>query len=240
MSPSPLIGPRDARFIFRGGGSDFHLFIQMEKSMEAEHSLLFFSYVRADAGFALKLAESLRSAGVHLWIDQLDIRAGDHGDQAAEQALTISESLLIIFSPDAVESKRVMAEVFIALSKNKRIVPVLYKPCKIPYRLERLSHVDFTGDFDRGLERLLSDLAIKSAPADRLPQPYPPAPEKKETQQTQPVGIPRAIPAKSRPHEPARPKPGALKKRNILLIGVMIGLALAIVIGWALWFFLKP
>jgi len=203
----------------------------MEKSIDAKQSLLFFSYARADAGFALKLAESLRSAGAHLWIDQLDIREGDHWDHAAEQALTRAGSLLIIFSPDAVESKNVMGEVSFALSKNKRIVPVLYKPCKIPYRLERLPHVDFTGLFDHGLERLLSHLAIKSVPGEHLPQPYPPAPEKKLNQWTQPVGIPRAMPTKSRPHEPAQPKPEALKKRNILLIGVMIGLALAMVTG---------
>jgi hypothetical protein len=43
--------------------------------MEAKQTLLFFSYARADAEFALKLAKSLRSAGANLWIDQLDIRA---------------------------------------------------------------------------------------------------------------------------------------------------------------------
>ncbi len=64
--------------------------------MEPKQSLLFFSYARADAEFALKLANSLRSAGANLWIDQLDIRAGDHWDRAVEQALTIAESLLII------------------------------------------------------------------------------------------------------------------------------------------------
>jgi len=208
--------------------------------METRQSLVFFSYARADAGFALKLANSLRSAGAHLWIDQLDIGAGDQGNQAAEQALTRAEGLLIIFSPDAVESKKVMGEVSFALSQNKRIVPVLYKPCKIPYRLEPLPHVDFTGDFDRGLERLISNLAIKSVPAEPLPQPYQPAPGKGATQWGQPVGMPTAIPARSRLHEPARPKPEALKKRNYLLIGVLIGLALAMVIGWALWFFLKP
>jgi hypothetical protein len=211
----------------------------MEKSMESDQSLLFFSYAHADAGFALKLAGSLRSAGAHLWIDQLDIREGDPGDQAAEQALTRAESLLMILSPDAVESKNVMDEVSFALSNNKRIVPVLYKPCKIPYRLERIQPVDFTGGFDRGLERLLSDLPVRSVPAEHLPQSYRPAPENKVTQRTQPLEIPRAIPTMAPPHEPARPKTETLRETRILLIGVMIGIGLVIVTGWALWFFLK-
>jgi formylglycine-generating enzyme required for sulfatase activity len=235
----------------------------MEKSMDAKQSLLFFSYAHAEAEFALKLAKSLRSAGANLWIDQLDIQPGDHWDRAVEQALTKAESLLIILSPDAVDSKNVMDEVSFALEENKRVVPVLYKPCKIPFRLRRVQHIDFTGDFDHGLERLLSGLAIKRAPeepqtsqpvpAERLPPPKRPGPEEESTAGPEPVAIPRAIPTEPPAHEPAPPKPEPLKahpkepeaikpesaeprkKRNNFLIGVMITVALAIVVGLALW-----
>lgn len=154
--------------------------------MEPKQSLLFLSYARTDAEFALKLAKSLRSAGANLWIDQLDIRAGDRWDRAVQQALTKAEGLLIILSPHAVDSTNVMDEVSFALSKNKRIVPVLYKPCEIPYRWEPIERVDFTKGFSHGLERLLSDLGVKKVteesqpaqplPEEYLPQPHPPAP----------------------------------------------------------------
>lgn len=86
--------------------------------------MLFFSYARADEAFALRLAESLRSAGGNLWIDQLDIRAGDQWDRAVERALMEAKTVLVILSPTAVDSKNVMDEVSLALEENKRIVPV--------------------------------------------------------------------------------------------------------------------
>ena len=188
--------------------------------MEAKQSLLFFSYARADAGFALKLAKSLRFTGANLWIDQLDIQAGDHWDRAVEQALTKAESLLIILSPAAVDSKNVMDEVSFALEENKRVVPVLYKPCKIPFRLRRVQHVDFTGDFSQGLDRLLTDLAIKSpteklqppqpVPAEHLLKPHRPTPEEELTPQPAPEAEPEQA-FTARPIPAAEEKPYRLQ-----------------------------
>ena len=48
---------------------------------------VFISYARTDGEFALRLAQDLRAADVDVWLDQLDIRAGDPWDQAVEQAL---------------------------------------------------------------------------------------------------------------------------------------------------------
>ena len=36
----------------------------------------FFSYAREDSEFVLKLAEGLRSNGISLWLEQLDIKGG--------------------------------------------------------------------------------------------------------------------------------------------------------------------
>jgi formylglycine-generating enzyme required for sulfatase activity len=155
---------------------------------------IFISYASADTEFALKLAQSLRSAGANLWIDRLDIQAGDHWDLAVEQALEKAKILLIVLSPAAVDSKNVMDEVSFALEENKRIVPVLYKPCKIPFRLRRVHHVDFGADFDHALKRLLNDLAIKEAaeerqpahpvPGEQLAPPYQPMLKEESPQQS--------------------------------------------------------
>jgi uncharacterized protein YbdZ (MbtH family) len=99
---------------------------------------LFCSYDRADAEFALKLANDLRSAGISLWIDQLDIPAGDRWDIAVESALKASPCLLVVLSPASVESQNVMDEVAFALGSNKKVVPVLHRRCDIPFRIQRL------------------------------------------------------------------------------------------------------
>ncbi|MDD1776038.1 MAG: TIR domain-containing protein [Candidatus Methanomethylicus sp.] len=192
----------------------------METSMKAKESPLFFSYARADKEFALKLAESLRSAGANLWIDQLDIQAGDRWDRAVEQALSNTESMLVILSPAAVASNNVMDEVSFAIDKNKRIVPVLYQTCTIPLRLRRLQYLDFTADFSQGLERLLSNLGIR--PSTEEPQPAQPEPKPLQAQPLEPATIKR---------EP----PELGKKEPNLLIGAMIVVVLAIAVVWALW-----
>ena len=55
--------------------------------MPSEPQTAFFSYCREDSDFALNLAEDLKAAGAHVWIDQLDIEPGTPWDRAVEEAL---------------------------------------------------------------------------------------------------------------------------------------------------------
>ena len=127
--------------------------------MKGDDRRVFFSYARADAEFALRLAGDMRSAGVDLWIDQLDIPTGARWDQAVGEALKGCPRLLIILSPASVASQNVMDEVAFAIDENKTILPVLHRPCDIPFRLRRLQHLPFTDDYDKALTRLLTALA---------------------------------------------------------------------------------
>jgi len=122
------------------------------------HGMVFVSYSRADSDFALKLARDLRSAGIEIWIDQLDIHPGDPWDQVVEKALTGCSSVLVILSPESCTSSSVMDEVAYALDEGKRLVPVLYRPSRIPLRLRRLQHMDFTSDYAVGLSQLAAAL----------------------------------------------------------------------------------
>src|SRR5689334_2591696 len=103
--------------------------------MAQEPSLAFFSYSRADGEFVLKLAKDLRAAGASVWLDQLDIKAGQHWDRAVENALSRCPALLVILSPSSVDSPNVMDEVGFAIDEKKPVIPVLHKDCKIPLRL---------------------------------------------------------------------------------------------------------
>jgi hypothetical protein len=44
-------------------------------------------------------------------------------------------------------------------------VPVLYKECEIPLRLERKQHIDFRANYARGLELLLRDAPFVPQPS---------------------------------------------------------------------------
>jgi acyl carrier protein len=119
---------------------------------------IFLSYSRADQEFALKLGQDLRSAGVDIWIDQLDITAGMRWDQTIENALETCGRFMLVLSPESVGSFNVMDELAFALEEGKEVIPILYRPCKIPFRLRRIQYIDFTAEYDASLVELLKIL----------------------------------------------------------------------------------
>jgi len=45
-----------------------------------------------------------------------------------------------------------MDEVSLALEEGKAVLPVIYRECKIPFRLRRLQYIDLTLNYDEGYE----------------------------------------------------------------------------------------
>ncbi len=190
----------------------------------------FFSYSRTDSAFVLKLAKDLRDAGAELWLDQLDIKAGSHWDSSIEAALNIAPRLIVILSPASVSSDNVMDEVSFALETGKTVIPVLLSQCTMPFRLRRLQHIDFTGDYQMGLSQLLeavgktAGLNLKSKSLTK----------ERESLQTKiadeiPVGDAAEQSGASNNFKDSRVKKGNSKKYMLLGGGVII-IALAI---WA-------
>jgi hypothetical protein len=145
--------------------------VDEQKQMEGK---IFFSYSRFDASFALKLAKDLRAANLSVWIDQMDIPPGAQWDLTVEEALRACVAVLVILSPKAVGSRSVMDEVSFALDGNRKILPVVYKTCEIPFRLRRLQQVDFTSDYSTGLLALTKAFELSPGPTLE-PPPLPPA-----------------------------------------------------------------
>jgi hypothetical protein len=104
----------------------------------------FVCYAREDESFVLRLASELKRGGAAVWIDQWDIPSGADWDYEIDRALYDCRHFLIVLSPAAVESKEVRSELLTALEEGKRVVPVLYRPCRVPRRLRLLQHIDCT------------------------------------------------------------------------------------------------
>lgn len=131
---------------------------------------LFFSYSRVDgAAFAQKLALDLKKEGFDVWIDQEDIRAGSEWDMEIEKALESCDCLLFLESEKSVVSNNVLDEVYYALEQRKKVIPVIIHDSKTPYRLQRLQHVDFSKDYNKGLAQLIREL--RREPADIIVLP---------------------------------------------------------------------
>ena len=125
--------------------------------------LIFVSYSSKDRPFAIKLTEELEKLGANIWIDQLGIGLGENWDGAIEKALDDSNSFLLLISPTSVESPNVQDEVSIAIEENKKMIPVLIKPCELPMRWKRRQYADLTSDSEQALKEVLNALGLDEA-----------------------------------------------------------------------------
>jgi hypothetical protein len=185
----------------------------------------FFSYSRTDSVFVLKLAKDLREAGVQIWLDKLDIKPGSHWDSSIEAALNACQRMILVLSPSSVESTNVMDEVSFALENNKTIIPVLLSECKLPFRLKRLQWIDFTGDYNTGLQQLLDSLGNPTFNTNKESNPA-------STKKTEETSGTESYPenAADKNHEPV--KKSNSKKYLLFTAGIVF-------IGLAVWAFLQ-
>ena len=119
---------------------------------------IFMSYSRADTDFVIKLIKDLISQGLNIWLDQRNIGAGQRWDNTIQEALQSSDLFIIVLSPNSVASENVLDELSFAINSKIQIIPVLYRDCKIPYRIARIQFVDFRTDYERGFRHLISEI----------------------------------------------------------------------------------
>jgi hypothetical protein len=120
---------------------------------------IFISYSRVDAPFAHRLTASLRETGGDVWIDVADIRSGDDWSDAIQQALDECTIMLLVLSPEAMDSVNVASEWKYYLDEGKTVIPVLLRETRINFRLRPLNYIDFfRQDYEVALAQLRMEL----------------------------------------------------------------------------------
>ena len=141
---------------------------------------IFLSYRSTEVDFALKLAASLKNAGVNLWMDRLDIRPGEDWRKALEDALHNSAAMIAVLSPGYVSSKYCQRELARVDRYGRAIFPVLLGQLteeQLPLEIERQQHVDFSqwqheATYNHQIKRLVDILKKKfAAQMDLVPDP---------------------------------------------------------------------
>jgi hypothetical protein len=127
--------------------------------------ICFLSYSRTDEQFALRFAADLRSLGVAMWVDQLDIRPSERWDRAIERAIRGCGSMVVILSPRAVASENVADEISLAIDVKKPIIPVMIEACDLPLRLNRMHLIDPTRGYELALRQCVSEINEGKAPS---------------------------------------------------------------------------
>ena len=123
----------------------------------------FFIYSRSDLQIALKIAGELRESGVDIWMDQLELQPGERWDSAIQSALHSAKQMILVLSKSSVQSENVIDEYSFYLKHKKTIIPILVEECKIPFRLDRVLHIDFTKNYNASFQKLLSVLNTENS-----------------------------------------------------------------------------
>jgi hypothetical protein len=109
---------------------------------------IFLSHSSKDKVFTHRLASALRSRGVEVWLDELDISIGDLFLNKISEGINKTDYLGVVLSPHSVHSEWVNREVEVALrdeisSGQCRVLTILYMDCDIPPLLKGKHHSDF-------------------------------------------------------------------------------------------------
>lgn len=123
---------------------------------------VFISYAHQDTEFATEIARNLKNTGAEPVIDRLVLQVGDSVQGAVDKMIDTSDYFLFIVSPASFKSPWAQKEVQQALSRKKRILPVVLDKKSIPKELAGIFYADFTEDKAKGLAELEKTIHVGS------------------------------------------------------------------------------
>lgn len=152
---------------------------------------VFVSHSSKDREFALRLEASLEARDIQAWLDLRNLEGGEDFDKKIEAVILHCTCLLVILSPDAVESRWVRSEIHLAFDHDIPIIPVMRRKTYPPVPINTLNYIECLDDDEQTIDRTLqaiqvrlyklasdaSPLAVASALPMDAPQPMPAAPD---------------------------------------------------------------
>jgi CRP-like cAMP-binding protein len=131
----------------------------------------FISYSRADLIFVSQLAADLEKHGINFWMDVYNLDPGASWIRNVQRALDTCSAMLLVITPEALDSEHVGNEWSYYLSKTKPVVPILLKQADLPFNLSNVQYVSFFNvDYEVALTRLVSYL--RTIEAGRVDEPH--------------------------------------------------------------------
>lgn len=120
-------------------------------------SHVFISYAHADGDFASVTRAEIEKSGFSTWSDD-DIEPGDTWSQSIDLAISSAFAIVVVVSPDSMESKYVTYEWSFGLGLGIKVVPILLSPCSPHPKIIELQYIDFTNRAARPWEKLKNKL----------------------------------------------------------------------------------
>ncbi len=190
---------------------------------------VFISYSRKDLVFVERLAKDVRAAGLEVWYDLSGLEVGTRWGKEIQNALQQSQYILVVLSPNSVESEWVEKEFLYANNLKRKIIPLLYSPCNLPMWFINLHFIDVQGkNYELHFVELLKALGIqpveplgKAGAAPVIPLPMEPVGNQQQ--------IPQVVKSGKKKINALRPK------TKLSLAWIILPFLLVAVIVFAIW-----
>jgi hypothetical protein len=127
---------------------------------------VFISYSRNDEGQVQEIANLLMRHGIPVWLDTNELGLGDDWIKAMGEAITQSDLVLLLCSPNIAESVWVATDLQEAAKHYIRILPVVIEgepEAVIPPSLQRARFVDFRQRDATSLKLLIDQIGLIAA-----------------------------------------------------------------------------
>lgn len=109
-------------------------------------SHVFISYSRRNKELVDRMVDDLEKAGINVWLDREDIKAGDSWRLQIVEAIDACDAFVLMLSPESAASENVHKEVILAADSKRKTFIVMLEPVQIPavirYQLAGLQHID--------------------------------------------------------------------------------------------------
>ncbi|WP_414623430.1 TIR domain-containing protein [Calothrix sp. CCY 0018] len=122
------------------------------------------SYAEEDRATMEKIRASLRREGITVWTNTTDIKTGEEFWNSIQEGIEKADNLVYLLSPNAVKSINAQRELDIAVSLNKRIIPLLVQKTdnlELPFSLQGLQYIDFTDNLEEAHYQLDESQLLK-------------------------------------------------------------------------------
>lgn len=89
---------------------------------------VFLSYAKSDEKLARRIGDALSQVGLTVWDYRREVLPGDLWSEKATQALRGSDAMVVLLTPDGVQSEQVRWEIEYALGSQafkNRLIPVI-------------------------------------------------------------------------------------------------------------------
>lgn len=130
---------------------------------------VFISYAHADHEFVSRLALDLEERGADVWIDRMDIHAGEQWRETIAAGVRNCKVLLLVVSPESLASEWANEELRLAMAHDKPVLPLLYRKAEVPPNLQpklgRYQYINFRrGSYEGNLADLVAHLSTHGVP----------------------------------------------------------------------------